>query len=172
MWQTSKNHFHRDIFTHEKIFSSMIFFYLWKNVFLDTYCSVIWINWYVIFMQLEEITWFHSFRNFKLICNLYRRLFELRESLNVYIDIDFHLNICMNIQFHRYIHLKYQFVCKLMKKSLWKIWTDLDLKVGCIKKDKIKTTHHVTKWEDLFLNDLFECFLLKSVFLGTSCNLN
>ena len=36
----------------------------------------------------------------------------------------------MNIQFHRYIHLKYQFVCKLMKKSLWKIWTDLDLKVG------------------------------------------
>ena len=24
----------------------------------------------------------------------------------------------------------------LMKKSLWKIWTDLDLKVGCIKKDR------------------------------------
>ena len=23
-----------------------------------------------------------------------------------------------------------------MKKSLWKIWTDLDLKVGCIKKDR------------------------------------
>ena len=87
-------------------------------------------------MQLEEITWFHSFRNFKLICNLYRRLFELRESLNVLSDINFHLNICMNIQFHRYIHLKYQFVCKLMKKSLWKIWTDLDLKVGCIKKDE------------------------------------
>ena len=146
----------------------MIFFYLWKNVFLDTHCSVISINWYVIFMQLEEITWFYSFRNFKLICKLYRRLFELRESLNVLSDINFHLNICMNIQFHRYIHLKYQFVCKLMKK----IRTDLDLKDGCIKKDKIKTTHHVTKWEDLFLNDLLECFLLKSVFLGTSCNLN
>ena len=69
---------------------------------------------------------------------MYRRLFELRESLNVLSDINFHLNICMNIQFHRYIHLKYQFVCKLMKKSLWKIWTDLDLKVGCIKKqDKL-----------------------------------
>ena len=116
----------------------MIFFYVWKNVFLDTYCSVIWINWYVIFMQLEEITWFHSFRNFKLICNFYRRLFELSESLTgkTLSDINFHLNICMNIQFHRYIHLKYQFVCKLMKKSLWKIWTDLDLKVGCIKKDR------------------------------------
>ena len=72
---------------------------------------------------------------------MYRRLFELRESLNVYIDINFHLNICMNIQFHRYIHLKYQFVCKLMKKSLWKIWTDLDLKVGCIKKDKDQITN-------------------------------
>ena len=37
-------------------------------------------------MQLEEITWFHSFRNFKLICNLYKRLFELSKSLNTLSD--------------------------------------------------------------------------------------
>ena len=31
-------------------------------------------------------------------------------------DINFHLQICINIQFHGYGHLKYQFVCKYMKK--------------------------------------------------------
>ena len=116
------------IYPWEDLFLNDLFLCLLsKNVFLDTYCSVIWINWYVIFMQLEEITWFHSFRNFKLICNLYRRLFELSESLNVLSDNNFHLKNCMNIQFHWYYYLKYKFVCKYMEKitmeNLDEIWT-------------------------------------------------
>ena len=47
---------------------------------------------------------------------IYRRLFELSESLNVLSDNNFHLKNCMNIQFHRYNNLKYQFVWKYNKK--------------------------------------------------------
>ena len=129
MWQASQKNFNRGIEIHwfvmkagyiypwEDLFFNDIFLCLLsKNTFLDTYSNVIWINWYVIFIQLEEITWFHSFRNFKLICNLYRRLFELSESLNTLSDINFHLKNCMNIQFHRYNHSKYQFVYRYMTK--------------------------------------------------------
>ena len=50
----------------------------------------------------------------------------------------FHLKDCINIQFHCSYHLKYQFVCKYMKKITMEIWTEfglnLELKVGCIKE--------------------------------------
>ena len=228
----------------------MIFFHVFFRIVFFLVHDVIWIKWYTIFIQSEEMICCHSFRKFQLIFNLYRRLCELSELLNVLSYINFHLKICMNIQFHRYSHLKYQFVCKYMKKitmeNLDGFWTDFVLiswtsqykgpqittingkwtmttytkemmknltlyflfcfnngkffssmrffllsvleefccllEIATIRLrinfiliyfiEQIKTTHFVTKWEDLFLNDLFECFLLKSVFLGTSCNLN
>ena len=41
---------------------------------------------------------------------------NLSKSLNVLSDMHFHLKDCINIQFHCSYHLKYQFVCKYMKK--------------------------------------------------------
>ena len=85
-----------------------------------------------------------------------RRLFELSESLNTLSDINFHLKICMNIQFHRYNHLKYQFVCKYMKKITMEIWMDLD-SFGWIWMDLdffIEDFNSSTNCTDDFLNSM------------------
>ena len=59
------------------------------------------------------------------------------ESLNTLSDINFDLKICIKIEFHRYDHVKYQFVWKYNKKSLWKfgrIWTDFGVKSWMYKR--------------------------------------
>ena len=52
---------------------------------------------YTITKKLYDFIYLEKFQ---LICNLYRRLFELSESLNVLSDNNFHLKDCKNNQFY------------------------------------------------------------------------
>ena len=96
-----------------------------ENKFIDFHWSVV------------KVGYISPFENLKISIDVSQsqKIFKRCQG-----DINFHLKICINIQFHRYWHLKYQFVCKYMKKitmeNLDGFWTEfgenLDEKVDCI----------------------------------------
>ena len=112
---------------------------------------------YKIQNHIQKFKIIYKFQNHIQMCfilyyinHLYRWLFELSESLNTLSDINFHLKICINIQFHRYCHLKYQFVCKYMKKFTMDIWIDFGL--IWMKKLNVYKKRSTNSW-DLPLQD-------------------